>query len=424
MFTHRPAALGASLLMLVLVPAQRLHAQEGKRDSRKLFEHVSRQFDLSPEQQALLEKAKADVTVVKGQVNLVKVLADRLSDPGLAQLELNVSEKTAFMFDRTDSKKSAKGGTFWKGSLRLPEADTAPPLRAQFYSRGDSTTGSFWTKEGLFTVKPLGKGLHAIIKRDLTKLPKDHPPEFKRVEEDAKEKEAKKSDPLAEDPPGGHDIAVLVVYTDKAAEKHDDIDFFLESLFELTNDTYSDSEIALELVRAHDTQVEYTESEVITTDLARLMDPGDGQMDNVHQLRDDHKGDVVVLLISDADYAGYAAAILADNGEEAFAVADIDYADWYYTFAHEIGHLQGARHDPDHDPTETPYKYGHGYQHTAGNPKWRTIMAYNCEGGCTRIGQWSNPSVEHAGNPTGTEELHDNARVLRGTATTIAGHRD
>jgi hypothetical protein len=46
--------------------------------------------------------------------------------------------------------------------------------------------------------------------------------------------------------------------------------------------------------------------------------------------------------------------------------------------AHEIGHLQNARHDPANDPTADPYAYGHGFQ--AADRSFRTGMAYDCKG--------------------------------------------
>ena len=98
-------------------------------------------------------------------------------------------------------------------------------------------------------------------------------------------------------------------------------------------------------------------------------------------------------------------------------------ADLENTLTHEIGHLQSARHDPKNDPTNTPYAWGHGYQYTT-NPKWRTIMAYNCTGGgCPRLNFWSNPGVLYNGKPMGTTTKNDNHRVLNDTRATVAAFR-
>jgi len=98
-----------------------------------------------------------------------------------------------------------------------------------------------------------------------------------------------------------------------------------------------------------------------------------------------------------------------------------DCATGYYSFAHEIGHLQGARHNPEHDSTDKPFAYGHGYFNKA--KKWRTIMSYNCPGGCVRRPFFSNPDIEFGGDPTGTAATHDNARVINQTAARVAGFK-
>ena len=103
----------------------------------------------------------------------------------------------------------------------------------------------------------------------------------------------------------------------------------------------------------------------------------------------------------------------------AFAAVYWGCATGYYSFAHEIGHLQSARHDPSTDPSTSPYSYGHGYRYT-GSPDWRTIMAYDCPGGCPRLNYWSSPLKLYNGVAMGTASQSDNARVLNNTRNTVA----
>jgi hypothetical protein len=94
-----------------------------------------------------------------------------------------------------------------------------------------------------------------------------------------------------------------------------------------------------------------------------------------------------------------------------------------YSFAHEIGHLQGATHDKDGVlPAFQPY--GHGFQHTSGRARWRTMMAYDCKPSCPRLPYWSNPRIKRGGVPMGTLDVNDNARVLNETAATVASFRN
>jgi hypothetical protein len=95
------------------------------------------------------------------------------------------------------------------------------------------------------------------------------------------------------------------------------------------------------------------------------------------------------------------------------------------TFAHEIGHLIGCRHDEGSDPSNTPYAYGHGY--TVNNPtsgSWRTIMGtYGSCNGCPRNPYWSNPNVSIPFGVTGTVSTNDNARVIDENFENFKSHR-
>jgi hypothetical protein len=144
-------------------------------------------------------------------------------------------------------------------------------------------------------------------------------------------------------------------------------------------------------------------------------------MADVNARRDSSQADMAMMLIDQTDYCGLADAILADS-TTAFAIVHYECATGYYSFGHELGHLQGARHDPANDPSTTPFAYGHGLQHTA-VASWRTIMAYNCPSGCPRLQYWSNPNVTYNGVAMGTGETNDNARVLNQTSATVAAFR-
>ena len=132
------------------------------------------------------------------------------------------------------------------------------------------------------------------------------------------------------------------------------------------------------------------------------------------------RADVAVLVDTAAAASGLASGI-GSTASTAFAVAYWDCITGYYSFAHEIGHLQSARHDPATDGSTTPYAYGHGYR--APNNAWRTVMAYNCNPSCPRINYWSNPAVLYGGVAMGTYAQSHNQRVLVGTKATIAGFR-
>ena len=139
-------------------------------------------------------------------------------------------------------------------------------------------------------------------------------------------------------------------------------------------------------------------------------------MDNVHALRDTYRADVVILLAENSSYCGM--AYLSATPSKAFAVVAWDCAVSNYSFGHEIGHLQGARHDLYVDSTPG---YNHGDVDLGS--RQRTVMAYNdqCAAGgiyCTRLPYWSSPGMFYPGTATkmGTTDRENNVRVLNGSA--------
>lgn len=225
---------------------------------------------------------------------------------------------------------------------------------------------------------------------------------------------------------------VLVVYTPAAASAAGNIDTVIQLAIDETNDSYTNSDISTSVNLAHKESVMYTESGSFATDLSRLRATNDGYMDGVHDVRDEHCADQVTLLIDDNSSCGRA-YIMDPVGAAfeswAFSVVHYSCATGYYSFGHEIGHNQSARHDRYVDNTDSPFAYNHGYVHTSATPseRWRTVMAYNDECSdlgynCVRVQYWSNPDVDHLGDPTGTA-ADDNARCLDSTAYTVANFR-
>ncbi|UXI65850.1 M12 family metallo-peptidase [Tahibacter amnicola] len=217
---------------------------------------------------------------------------------------------------------------------------------------------------------------------------------------------------------------VLVVYTPAAQSAHGNIPLLAQNAIAQANQAYINSQVhnlKLNLVGAR--QVSYTESNTMsgssTTDLVRLNGNGDGFMDIVHTWRTELGADVIVLLTGSlpSGIAGQATSIMA-NASNPFAVVHYNYATSNFTFAHEVGHLQGARHNPEADPGTSPFAHGHGAQRPLYN--YRTVMAYNCNSNCPRVGHFSNPDVKYNGRKTGDHSQRNNARVLRDTACTVS----
>jgi hypothetical protein len=283
-----------------------------------------------------------------------------------------------------------------------------------------------------YSVQPLGDGLHAVTRIDQNSMPPEHDPDNPRGALTAPVGFA--LDGLAavsSGAPGEVGIAavstvnVLVAYTASAATAAGgNIASKIQLAVDETNTSYANSGISINMVRVNTSQVTYSEAgRTFSQHISALQGTTDGMMDNVHTLRNTYAADVVMLVVNDTEACGIAAAIKA-TATSAFTVADQSCITGYYSFAHEIGHLQGARHDRFVDGSTTPYAYGHGYIPSTKN--WRTIMSYgnNCSN-CTRIQWWSNPLKTYppTGQVMGTAASEDNARVLNLTAATVAAFR-
>jgi peptidyl-Asp metalloendopeptidase len=203
-------------------------------------------------------------------------------------------------------------------------------------------------------------------------------------------------------------IDVIVAYTNQAASNYPDIEHELVDLaIGETNKSFRLSNlghIKLRLVHAY--QTDYVEEGAHFDHVWRFADKGDGHMEEIHSLRDEHRADVAILVVDDPKGCGLATRVRAD-ADEAFAVVHYACAAANYTLAHEIGHLIGASH-------ELSYVNG---------TKWRDIMGSkeSC-GGCPRVPVWSSPTVLIKGEVAGTAIL-DNARVIAEQAARVAAFR-
>lgn len=284
--------------------------------------------------------------------------------------------------------------------------------------KGQKISGIINFADKLYEIRTFLDNKYILIEKDKSYIPHEQQPLILNSIENEQESD------LNEITDDGSVIDVLVAYNNSAASQAGDINTLIQVAVEETNMAYSRSNITprLNLVYAYNTS--YIESGNYSTDLERLTNKSDGFIDEIHDLRDAYGADVCVLFLPTGDYAGI--AYLYPGESHAFCVVSHTHATGYFTFAHEIGHIQGCLHNPEESPGTYPFAYGHGYLNTSEG--WRTIMSYNnsnCTGGyCQRIQNFSNPSVNYNGSATGTASTHNNARVINETALRVANFRE
>ncbi len=198
-----------------------------------------------------------------------------------------------------------------------------------------------------------------------------------------------------------------------------------------TNLAYTNSGVKqqLRLVLAH--EIAYAESGNLSTDIATLRTFGDGALDDLHLLRDAYGADIVSLWVENGGgscgIASVMSTVAASFARSAFNVVTRSCAVGNYSFAHELGHNMGLRHDPFVDTSVLPYPYAHGYVDTAN--KFRTIMAYNdaCAAvnvTCVRVPQFSSATVPYRDWPSGNIGVSNAALALNNTRSTTSVFRN
>ncbi|MEM7515701.1 MAG: reprolysin-like metallopeptidase [Planctomycetota bacterium] len=222
-------------------------------------------------------------------------------------------------------------------------------------------------------------------------------------------------------------IDILVCYTTEAKNAQGGetaIDALAELAVLETNLAYEDSGVSWRLRLAGTEELEYQEGANFSGVLSALQNSTDGEMDEVHGLRDAYGADLVSLIVSGAQSCGIAYVMpntIVDFSNHAFSVVARGCATGYYSFAHEVGHNLGCQHDRDHAGNGA-FEWSYGYR--SADESWRTIMAY-APG--TRIRRFSNPGLTYQGESTGvsrsTSSSADNAGTIEITAGILSQYR-
>jgi hypothetical protein len=346
-----------------------------------------------------------------------------------ASLDLNLEPGFTLRAHRVNSYVANTGSLIWSGVIEdfgvgdVPfSADTVrfdARNTVMMVKSGKTITANVHYNGEWYKIRPLRTGGHAIVAVNYAAMPPDHPEEdYKQIYHNATPMPVREITGKAV---GDPIIRIMVHYTSSAASASGNISALIDLAVAETNQGYVNSGVLINLVLAHKSQVTYTQSGSFSTDLSRYRGTSDGYMDSVHTTRNSVAADVGLLVINNSSSCGLASGI-GSTASTAFANAHWDCITGYYSFGHEIGHLQSARHDPAADPSTSPYAYGHGYRYNT-SPRWRTIMAYNCTSGCPRLNYWSNPNKLYNGVPMGTTSQSDNTRVLNNTRGTVAAFR-
>ena len=308
-----------------------------------------------------------------------------------------------------------------------------------------------------YTFRSTGDGLDEIRQTDPSTLPEGGEPLVPPAVPAGGAPDA--AAPAGADASGAEtsQIDVLIVYTTAArlqaggeAAMRAEIDLW----FAAANGYFTDSGVDLQIRLAHAEELDYVETPS-SYELDSLTNGSDGTLDEVHAIRRAVGADLVHLIerwgaARHFRYCGI--AYMMENVGSYFASYGFGttvLSCGSLTFAHELGHNMGLRHDryQQHSSipsraTDKPYAHAYGYVNqamfepgAAHSQRWLTIMSYSTQcrhagvAGCVRVGRFSNPDQALADDPLGvwrnsatrgSRGPADAATTLNSTRRTVA----
>ena len=329
---------------------------------------------------------------------------------------------------------SARANRVGKADYSIYSHDEETGDEISLVIMGQDVLGRIREDGQVYRVKPLGDGATAIYRYDMSRL-QQHPEGYedfiKEEQQDEIQPDQGSQIPILEGENDGSVIDLMVLYTSRGQAEAGNIDALIELNVNETNRIYANSGISTSIRLVHSRLIDYEETSFMFTSLWDLKGDDDGDIDEMHDLRDQYAADLVMLITSSPVFVGKVtcgvAYLLNPTNpyypKWGFSVVGANCAAVGDAFPHELGHGLGAAHNPHY--STNPYAH-HGHGLCNASDGWNTVMSYQDGefGRCfADAPHFSNPAVTYNGVPTGDAHTRNNARVLNETAFAVSNFR-
>jgi hypothetical protein len=318
------------------------------------------------------------------------------------------------VFVREQGQQLANGDFTWSGRAANGTGYASLVVRAQ------GITGRVQLNNEVYSILPFSDGRQLITRETTVQFPPEHPP-ARDAGAPPPPAGADAPPPAASCAPADTAIDVFVTYSVEAKEALADPGGTAALAVVQTNRSFQNSKVPLTLSLVGVQPSAYNETGNYDTDVAAMKS---GKIPNLKTMRDATAADLVVMLVANNQFCGMAGDILASENT-AFAAVAVNCATSNLSFAHEVGHLFGARHDRPTDDSDHPQPWAHGY---ALKSQWRSVMAYPGTCNCPREEFWADsaitrPDTQGQQKPSGEKDRAEDARILREMGARLAQFR-
>ena len=274
----------------------------------------------------------------------------------------------------------------------------------------------------VFELHYLGDGSHALVELDLKQFTSEEcgTPD-KPIENDDKEKD--NGDKSGRWTNCALPVRVLVLFTANAQAAVTNINQTATLAITQTNTAFTNSAIfsnSVQVTMAGPIQLNFTETANIQTDVQSLSIDA-----NAQALRNANGADIVILLTNGVDYGGVIGIVrdIGPNNAFSYAIVQATGATGTFSFAHELGHLFGGRHQQCNiflnGGCDDTAGFAHGFAFGSNS----ITMMHQLRNGSNRVLNYSNPNVAVSSNATGIAASNHNSRQITEQVPTVSAFR-